>query len=211
MVALYHRVSSRDQNPKLARRELREAARARGLHVALDVEEAGSGGKNDRPGLQQVMEAATRGKVGAVVCWKLDRFGRSMLDRLANIRTLTNAGVRFIAVTQGLDVQPGGDPMSQLILTVLSGVAEFERSLIGERTLLGQAAAKAAGKHIDRPVVDVTPAQLRRIQAARRRTPPTPWQHISDALGVRAGTMRRRAAEAARTQEAAWPCPPPRP
>ena len=123
--ALYHRVSTRDQNPGLARRELRQAARARGLRIALDLEETGSGAWNNRPGLRRVMEAARKGEVEAVLCWKLDRFGRSSLDVLSNIRTLTNSGVRFVAVTQGLDVRPDGDAMSQLILTVLSGVAEF--------------------------------------------------------------------------------------
>jgi putative DNA-invertase from lambdoid prophage Rac len=202
-VALYHRVSSADQNPKLARREMRGAARARGFHVALDVEETGTGARNDRPGLQQVMEAARRGQVRAVVVWKLDRFGRSALDLLANIRALTDGGVRFIALTQGLDVKPHGDPMSQLITTVLSGVAEFERSLISERTRLGQAAARAAGKHIGRPFVEVTVAQLRQIQRARQRQPPTPWERIAGDLGISTGTVRRRHAEATRARGAA--------
>jgi len=100
------------------------------LTVALDVEETGSGAWNNRPGLRRVMDAARKGDVEAILVWKLDRFGRLSLDVLSNIRTLTNSGVRFIAVTQGLDVQPHGDAMSQLILTVLSGVAEFEHSLM---------------------------------------------------------------------------------
>jgi len=62
--------------------------------------------------------------------WKLDRFGRSALDVLANIRDLDAAGVRFTATTQGIDIRPGGDAMSRLILGVLASVAEFERDLI---------------------------------------------------------------------------------
>src|SRR5206468_11302170 len=54
--------------------------------------------------------------------------------------------VRFIAVTQGLGVKPNGDAMSLLILTVLSGVAEFERALISERTALAARAARQAGR-----------------------------------------------------------------
>jgi len=69
--ALYHRVSTRDQNPKLARCELRQAAAARGLRIDLDVEETGSGALNNRPGLRRVMEAARKGEVGAVLVWKL--------------------------------------------------------------------------------------------------------------------------------------------
>ena len=133
--ALYHRVSTLDQDPALARHELREAAGRLGFEVVLDVEETGSGARNDRPGLKKLMEAARRGAIAAVVVWKLDRFGRSALDLLANIRELVEAhGVRFVAISQGIDVKPGGDAISRLLLTMLSGVAEFERDLIRERT-----------------------------------------------------------------------------
>jgi DNA invertase Pin-like site-specific DNA recombinase len=113
--AIYHRVSTLDQNPALARDELRAAAARLGAELVVDIEETGSGARNDRPGLQRVMEAARRGKLDAVLVWKLDRFGRSALDVLANIRDLDAAGVRFIATTQGIDIRPGGDAMSRLI------------------------------------------------------------------------------------------------
>jgi putative DNA-invertase from lambdoid prophage Rac len=148
--ATYHRVSTLDQDPELARGELRTAATARRFEIVMTEEETGSGAKNDRPGLARVMEAAKRGRVSAVLVWKLDRFGRSALDVLNNIEALTRAGVRFIAVTQGLDIHPDGDATSKLILTVLAGVAEFERQLIRERTRLGLAAAKARGVHLGR-------------------------------------------------------------
>src|SRR5574337_123534 len=110
-VAVYHRVSTLDQNPGLARDELHDAVARLGGDVVLDLEETGSGARNDRPGLQRLMEAARRGKLDAVVVWKLDRFGRSALDVLTNIRDLDAAGVRFIAMTQGIDIRPGGDAM----------------------------------------------------------------------------------------------------
>jgi DNA invertase Pin-like site-specific DNA recombinase len=136
--AVYHRVSTLDQNPALARDELRAAAARLGSEIVLDIEETGSGARNDRPGLQRLMDAARRGKLDAVLVWKLDRFGRSALDVLANIRDLDAAGVRFIATTQGIDIRPGGDAMSRLILGVLASVAEFERDLIRERTIVGE-------------------------------------------------------------------------
>ena len=57
--------------------------------------------------------------------WKLDRFGRSALDLLTNLRQLDAAGVRFIALTQGIDIRPGGDAMSRLLLTMLSALVVF--------------------------------------------------------------------------------------
>lgn len=83
--ALYHRVSTLDQDPTLARRELRAAAARLGLRPTVQVEETCSGARNDRPGLRRVMEAARRGEVEAVLVWKLDRFGRSALNVLATL------------------------------------------------------------------------------------------------------------------------------
>lgn len=150
--ALYHRVSTVDQNAEIARDDLRLAARARGFDVVLDVEEKGSGARNDRPGLQQVMAAALRGKVDAVLVWKLDRFGRSALDVLTNVRALANAGCRFVAVTQGLDIHAEGDATSRLILSVLAAVAEFERDLISDRTRAAIRHAQAHGTKTGRPI-----------------------------------------------------------
>ena len=131
--ALYHRVSTVDQDPTAARKELRDAARRYNLRVSLDVEETGSGANNSRPGLDQVMLAARRGKVDVILVWKLDRFGRSALDLLTHLRELEGAGVRFVSITQGIDIHPGGEAMSRLMLTMLGAVAEFERELIAER------------------------------------------------------------------------------
>ena len=184
--AVYHRVSTTDQNPTLAREELRAACLARGFDVALDVEETGSGARNDRPGLQRVMEAARKGAIAAVVVYKLDRFGRSALDVLANVKTLTDAGCRFVCVTQGLDVHPGGDATSRLILTVLAAVAEFERELIRERTATGLARAEALGHKAGRK-----PIPEGKVDAIRGEwTRGTSAYAASKVLGLRQSTVR---------------------
>jgi DNA invertase Pin-like site-specific DNA recombinase len=177
--ALYHRCSTLDQNPALARDELRAAASRLGAEVALDIEETGSGARNDRPGLQKLMSAARGGKLDVVLVWKLDRLGRSALDVLANIRDLDAAGVRFIAKTQGIDIRPGGDAMSRLILGVLASVAEFERDLIRERTRLGMAKARAAGKKFGRArVARPSPHEVIRLRAQGKS-----WSELSALLG----------------------------
>lgn len=165
--ALYHRVSTVDQNRHAARTELRAAARRLGARVQLDVRETGSGANNRRPGLVRVLQAAQRGDIDTVLVWKLDRFGRSAFDLLGNIRQLEAAGVRFVAVTQGIDIRPGGDPMSRLLLTMLSAVAEFERDLVVERTRLGLANARRAGRRLGRPPVMLPPtATVVQLKAA---------------------------------------------
>jgi DNA invertase Pin-like site-specific DNA recombinase len=177
--ALYHRVSTLDQDAGAAGRELAAAARRLGLRVVLDVRETASGADGNRPGLARVMDAARRGDVDAVLVWKLDRFGRSALDLLGRLRELESAGVRFVAVTQGLDLRPGGDPMARLLLAVLSGVAEFEKDLIRERTRLGLARARARGSVLGRPRVERPP--LPRVLELRERG--RSWGEIAGALG----------------------------
>jgi DNA invertase Pin-like site-specific DNA recombinase len=185
--ALYHRVSTVDQNPELAREELRAAAARLGYAVALELAETGSGAANDRPGLGELLEAARRGKIEAVIVWKLDRFGRSALDLLANIRQLEDAGVRFVAVTQGIDIKPGGDPMSRLLLTMLAAVAEFERDLIRDRTLLGLARARANGTRLGRP----RSAEPDPDHAARLRAAGMSWKQMAAELGCSPSAARR--------------------
>src|SRR5215471_1163423 len=177
--ALYHRVSTIDQNPDAAGREMCDAAARMGFTVTLDVRETGHGTNNDRPGLIQVIDAARRHRVDVVMVWKLDRFGRSAFDLLGNIRQLETFGVRFIAITQGIDIRPGSDPMSRLLLTLLSAIAEFERDLIVERTRMGMAYARRRGKHIGRPFIPKPPAE----EVRRLRAQGMPWPAVAAQLG----------------------------
>lgn len=182
--ALYHRVSTDSQCPENATAELRQAATARGMMIAMEIAETGSGSRNDRPGLLKVMDAANRGSISCVIVHKLDRWGRSALDLLANITTLSEQGVRFIAASQGIDIKPGSDAMSKLLVTMLAAVAEFERDLIKDRTRLGLARAREAGKRLGRPRVEVDLAL-----AARLRASGASYATIAAQLGVSVGKL----------------------
>jgi DNA invertase Pin-like site-specific DNA recombinase len=186
--ALYHRVSTREQNPRLARAELRAAATARGLRVVLDVEETASGRGSVRRGLDRVMDAAHRGALDIVIVQRLDRWGRSTLDLLTNIRRLRSAGVAFAAIAQGLEVRPEHDAVSELTLTILAAAAEFERAVIVERTLDGLAAARRAGKRLGRPLGKNAPAPER---VAALRATGRSWPAIARSLRCTIGSARR--------------------
>lgn len=192
--AIYHRVSTTDQDPILAREELRGAAQARGLVVALEVEEKGRDARNDRPGLQRIMTAAKKGTIDVLIVWKLDRWGRSALDLLANIRQLEDCGVRFIAATQGIDIKPDGDPMSKLLVTMLAAVAEFERDLVIERTRLGLAKARKRGKRLGRPLSRSAPSPK---AVLRLRASGTSWRLVAEQLGCTPSAARRAVARLA--------------
>lgn len=187
-VALYHRVSTLDQDVTLARAELRQAAIARGYVIAMEVEEVGSGTRADRPGLVKVVAAAQARKVDVVMVHRLDRLGRSVIDVLATIKTLQQASCAFVAITQGLEIQPEGDGVSALILGVLASVAAFEVDLIRSRTKLGLAKARAAGKHIGRPRKGAKPDS--QVVAALRAAGTT-WAAIAAQLGCTVASARR--------------------
>lgn len=186
--ALYHRVSTREQNPRLARTELRAAARARGLRVVLDVEETASGKGGRRPGLDRVMDAAQRGRLDIVLVQRLDRWGRSTLDLLTNIRRLRSAGVAFVAIAQGLEVRSEHDAVSELTLTILAAAAEFERAVIVERTLDGLAAARRAGKRLGRPLGKHSPTPER---VAELRDAGHSWPVVARRLRCTVASARR--------------------
>ena len=96
----------------------------------------------------------------------------------------------FIVSTQSIDIKPNGDALSRLQLTTLSGVAEFERSLIRERTLLGISKARKAGQHLGRPFASgPTSAEVRKLRKEGQS-----WQTIATKLRYTVAMARRRAA-----------------
>ena len=100
---------------------------------------SGKEGKR-RPQLDKLMEAAQNGKIDVVVAWKLDRFGRSTLDTLNNIKLLDEYHVRFVCSTMPAIDTDDRSPMGRFILQIFAAVAELERSFILERTRRGQEA-----------------------------------------------------------------------
>ena len=135
--AIYTRVSTADQNPELQLREIQDHATRQGWEIVETYQDIVRGAKASRPGLNRLMADAMARKFDTILVWKLDRFGRSLVDCLNNIRILEDSGIRFIAVTQGLDTDQR-NPASRFLLHVLGAAAEFERSLIRERTQAGR-------------------------------------------------------------------------
>ena len=136
--ALYTRVSTTDQNHELQRRELLTQTDRPGWEITETYQDMTSGAKTTRPALDRLLADARARKFDVVLVWKLDRFGRNLLHCLSCIEELQELGIRFIAITQGLDVDRR-NPASKFLLHVLAAAAEFERSLILERTAAGKA------------------------------------------------------------------------
>ena len=155
MLTGYARVSTDDQDLRLQRGLLTEAGCRR------IFEEKGSGAKRDRPELARLLDQIRTDDV--VVVTRLDRLARSTRDLLNVLGSLAERGVMFRSLAD-----PWADtttPHGRLMLTVLAGLAEFERDLIRARTGEGRARAKKEGRKMGRPY-KLTPHQQ---QEARRR------------------------------------------
>jgi DNA invertase Pin-like site-specific DNA recombinase len=148
--AIYCRVSTSDQHNEIQVRELTEYVKRRKWELAGVYQDQMSGAKARRPGLDALMKDARLRKFDAVLVLKLDRFGRSLIHCVSGIQELAGLGVRFIAVSQGMDTDDT-NPASKLMMHILAAVAEFERELIKERVSLGLKNAKANGVALGRP------------------------------------------------------------
>jgi DNA invertase Pin-like site-specific DNA recombinase len=139
MLIGYARVSTEDQNLDLQWRGLAAAG------CAQIFEDQVSGAVVERPGLTQALKTAQPGDV--LVVWKLDRLGRSLAHLIDVVRDLGQRGVDFRSLSESIDTTTAG---GRLVFHMMGSLAEFERSLISERTKAGIAAAKARGAHVGR-------------------------------------------------------------
>src|SRR5215469_10517599 len=182
--ALYCRVSTTDQNCSLQLRELREYISRRGLQNDGEYIDTGfSGAKASRPALDRLMVDAARRKFDAVAVYKIDRAGRSVLDLSQLLASLESYGIRFVAISQGIDTDTS-NPTSKLLTGILSCVAEFEWELLRERTLSGIRAAQAAGRVVGRPKRVFRRDEVQRLRDQEGLS----WRAIGQKLNVPAMT-----------------------
>lgn len=140
MLIGYARVSTVDQDPALQRDALKRAGCER------IFEETASGAKSDRPQLAKVRELLRKGDT--LIVWKLDRLARSMQQLIETVAALEADGVQFQSLTEKIDTGTAG---GRFVFHIFGALAEFERSLIRERTHAGLQAARARGRKGGRP------------------------------------------------------------
>jgi DNA invertase Pin-like site-specific DNA recombinase len=148
-------------------------------------EEKVSGAKRDRPELGRLLDHLRAGDVVTVT--RLDRLARSTTDLLHIAERLREigAGLRSLGEPWADTTSPAG----RMVLTIFAGIADFERSLIGERTSAGRAAAKARGVRFG-PKPALTPEQV--IHARRLITEELrPVAEAARILGVHRATLYR--------------------
>jgi len=153
MIIGYARVSTADQNNSLQTDALEKAGCER------IYQESYSGASRERPELSRCLDTLRKGDTLTV--WRLDRLGRSLKDLVAIISDLEAKGVGFRSLTEAIDTTTAG---GKLVFHIFAALAEFERTLIQERTKAGLVAARARGRKGGRPP-KLTPTQVKKARA----------------------------------------------
>jgi DNA invertase Pin-like site-specific DNA recombinase len=183
--ALYLRVSSEEQTVENQRPELERLAASRGFAVVRTYEESASASKK-RPAFDAMMNDAHLGHFNAILIWALDRLGRSMIGNLETILSLDRKNVTLISARESwLEI---AGPARELLVGIISWVAETERDRLIERTRAGLERARAEGKHIGRPrVIDGIARQARFLLSKPGATYPA----VARELGISESSLRR--------------------
>jgi len=145
-LALYCRVSTDKQTTENQKLRLVEYAEQMGYDYAI-FEEVESTRKT-RPVKQALLAQLRTKKFDAVVVYKLDRWARSSSELILDTKEILDKGVGFISLSDNLDFSTAS---GKLHFQILSSFAEFERSLISERTIEGLNRARSQGKKLGRP------------------------------------------------------------
>ena len=137
----YARVSTEEQKMDLQMKALERAG------CVQIYEDHGVSGRNfERQGLEAALSALKSGDM--LVVWRLDRLGRSLIKLIELMEELGKKGIEFHSLCESIDTSSSG---GRLVFHMMAALAEFERSLISERTRAGMQAAREKGRHLGRP------------------------------------------------------------
>jgi putative DNA-invertase from lambdoid prophage Rac len=145
---LYARVSTHDQQTlPMQLRTMRAYAKQRGWSIGMEVRDVGSGA-NVRPQREAMLRAARRRELDIILVWRLDRWGRSLLDLIGTLQELNELGVGFVSLSEALDLTTAS---GRALAGMLAVFAEFERDILRDRVKAGIAQARQEGRPHGRP------------------------------------------------------------
>ena len=183
--AIYARISTLDQEPENQLQELRRYVEIRGWTAQEYTDHGVSGAKDRRPALDRLVTDAKRRRFDVLVCWRLDRLGRSLKHLITLLADLEALGVSFVSLAEGIDATT---PAGKLQMHILAAISEFERSRTIERVQAGLQRAKRQGRTLGRPRAIISRFQLARVAGMSTRA-------AAKALGVPRSTLQRYLAQ----------------
>jgi len=157
--ALYMRVSTLDQHPETQLLDLRQMAAQRSLEIVAEFTDRISGAKARRPGLDQMMSDARRGKFDVVLVWASDRLARSVKHFLDVLDELNRLNIEYVSFRENIDT---AGPLGRAIVVIVGAVAELERNLIVERVRAGMRRVRLEGQRIGRAPLELDQAAIQR-------------------------------------------------
>jgi DNA invertase Pin-like site-specific DNA recombinase len=185
--ALYMRVSTLDQHPETQLLDLRQMASQRGYEIIQEYTDKISGTKAKRPGLDQMMADARRGRFDVVLVWASDRIARSVKHFLDVLDELNRLNIEYVSFRENIDT---GGPLGRAIIIIVGAVTELERNLIIERVRAGMRRARLEGRHIGRNPLELDHAgiqrdrgqgqSLREIAKGHRVSTATIWRVLNE-------------------------------
>ena len=173
--------------------------RRRGWSDVIEYEDVISGSKFIRAALDRLLAEIRRGRVDVVLCYKLDRLGRSLVSVAQIIGEMIANKVALVIPGQGIDTS-NHNSAARLQMNILMAVAEFERDIIRERTLAGFAAARSRGVTLGRPRLKIPPQVEKRIRAFAKSFPSKreSYRALAGELGLSVGKTHSLVAGVAR-------------
>ena len=174
---IYARVSTRDQNPRMQIKDLRDYVKARKLKLIREYVDYASGSDNGRANYIKLLDDVRKRKCDVVVVWRFDRFARSTKELINTLEEFKSLGVDFISYQENIDTST---PAGKVLFTMISAFAEFEREVIRERVIAGMKAAKAKGKSIGRPPIK----KYQIAEVKKLKSKGIPWREIIKRVGI---------------------------
>lgn len=147
--AIYYRISTDKQDISMQEKVCRDYCERESITIYKEYSDKGiSGSKNSRPEFDMMLQDMRAKLFDTIVCYKLDRIGRSVIHLLMMFEEFEKKGIKFISVTQSFNTTT---PEGKLMLRMLMILAEYERAIIISRVNDGLAEAREKGKTLGRP------------------------------------------------------------
>jgi DNA invertase Pin-like site-specific DNA recombinase len=149
--AIYSRVSTHEQTTLNQLLELKEIAARKGFKIVAEFTDEGiSGvkGRDTRTGFDNLIKGAIKKDFDTILVWSVDRLGRSLQHLVSFLNEIQSVDCDLYIHQSGIDTST---PSGKMMFQMCGVFAEFERGMIRERVIVGQARAKSQGKHIGRP------------------------------------------------------------
>lgn len=176
-----------EQNPDVQRGPLEELVKHRDWTVAKCYVDRASGAKESRPGLDELMADARRGKFNTVLVWRFDRFARTVKQLVNSLDEFRELGIDFVSTKEALDTST---PMGKAMFAIVAAMAELSRDITRENILAGMAHAAKHGTKSGKP-----PGRPKRVfdrqQVLDLRSAGEGWDGIATKLGVSVSTLWR--------------------